>query len=82
MTRDLIEAGASIDHQAKDGRTALIEGASAGSVPVARLLLENGASKSVVDRTGKTALDHAMAQADHPSPKQADYQELVVLLRD
>jgi ankyrin repeat protein len=52
----LIEAGADINAQDKCGITPLI---NTPSVEVAKVLLENGADRSIRDRGGKTALDWA-----------------------
>lgn len=70
IVRLLLKAGANINAQEYDGRTALIAAVSGGTcltkphpscekrMAVISLLLQNGAKKDVVDRAGNTAADY------------------------
>ena len=48
----LLDAEAEIDHQNKEGATALMVACQASNVEVARLLLERGANKDLEDNDG------------------------------
>lgn len=56
----LIKAKIDLNHQDVDGCTALHLAVEKNQFDLAKLLLEKGAIASIVDRTGKTALDYAM----------------------
>lgn len=57
----LIQRGANVNHQANDGRTAVMVAASCGNLEVVKLLLANGAATDLMDSQGQTALHIAQA---------------------
>ena len=59
LVRLLLDRGAVVDENSKDGCTALISAASKGHVGVAKLLLESGAEINMQDGDGSTALIYA-----------------------
>ncbi len=67
VVRELIEAGAPLDHINNIGWTALIEAVVLGDGgrahrDIVRMLVDAGADKSIEDREGRTPLDHAKAR--------------------
>ena len=69
----LLDAEAEIDHQNKNGSTALIFACQCTNVEVAKLLLERGANKELKNKFGKDAMAKA---ADRTVRKE----ELLALL--
>src|SRR5688572_10361962 len=62
ITRELIRAGANVNHRPSDGRTPLVVAAArVGSAPVVRLLLEAGADPKAMTAVRTTALRPAAA---------------------
>jgi len=55
----LLKAGAKLDLQDADGRTALMYAAQANDAASVRLLLSRGADRDLRDKAGGTALDLA-----------------------
>ena len=55
----MLDAGAAINHANKQGETALMRAAGAGSQFAVEILLEAGAEPALTDFTGRTALDLA-----------------------
>jgi uncharacterized protein len=77
VVRELIRAGAPLDHVNNLGWTALIEAVVLGDggprhVETVRALVEAGADAKIADRNGVTALEHA---------RRRGYAEMLVLLR-
>jgi len=72
VAKYLLDSGAKIDAQDKDGRTALMWAASQGQVPVVKLLLSRGANPALADTVGVTALAAASSQG---------HTEVIQLLR-
>jgi len=77
VVRELIRAGAPLDHVNNLGWTALIEAVILGDggprhVETVRALLEAGADPKIADRTGATALEHA---------RQRGYARMVALIQ-
>ena len=56
----LLEAGADVDAQDKNGCTALILASSRGYADIVKLLLDANADTSIEDKFEKTALDYAL----------------------
>jgi len=78
VVRELIKAGAPLDHVNNLGWTALMEAVVLGDggrrhTETLRLLLEAGADRRIADRQNRTPLDHAKARG---------YAEMVRLLED
>lgn len=76
VVRELIRAGAPLDHVNNLGWTALIEAVILGAggrrhVATVRALVDAGANRGIADRQGVTALRHAQARG---------YSEMVALL--
>jgi ankyrin repeat protein len=72
----LVKAGVEVDHVNRLGWTALLEAVILGTggdehQAVVRRLLEAGADRSIADREGRTALDHA---------RERGFTEIVALL--
>ncbi|QNL50942.1 ankyrin repeat domain-containing protein [Olivibacter sp. SDN3] len=61
MVETLIEAGADIDFQNKEGSTALITAAFFGRPEIVKILLEKGADKKIKNKFGATAYESAAA---------------------
>lgn len=61
ITRYLIAAGADVNHRAKDQSTPLMSACLAGLAKKAELLLKAGADFRLTDKSGKSALDHAVS---------------------
>jgi fucose 4-O-acetylase-like acetyltransferase len=59
MVELLLEAGADINIQNKDGGTPLHSAAFFGQASTVKLLLENGANKDITDNTGSSAVNAA-----------------------
>jgi hypothetical protein len=57
----LLARGARVDLRDNRGMTALMIASAQGQLAAVRKLLESGADKSLKDRSGKTARDHAAA---------------------
>ena len=55
----LIEYGANLNSQNKDGLTALMLASESGRYNTAKMLLDNGADTSIKDKSGENVLDHA-----------------------
>lgn len=55
----LIEAGADLDAEDKQGETALIKAVLKGHIRIVRALVDGGADMNHTDYTGRTALVHA-----------------------
>lgn len=62
--RDLIEAGANPDGPVNDRGAPLFAALAAHHADIVRVLLENGASTSVVDRFGDGPLEYALYHQD------------------
>ncbi|MCZ6897231.1 MAG: ankyrin repeat domain-containing protein [Betaproteobacteria bacterium] len=58
----MLDKGAKIDHQAKNGVTALILATSYGHEAIVRALLAKGAKVNLRENDGKTALNYAKTQ--------------------
>jgi uncharacterized protein len=76
VVRELIRAGAPLDHINNLGWTALIEAVILGNdgprhIEAVRALLEAGANPKIADRNGTTALQHA---------RQRGYAQMVTLI--
>jgi len=56
----LIAKGAMVNHQARDGRTALMYAAKNGDTQAVKALLKNGASVNIADNEGQTAVIEAV----------------------
>lgn len=61
----LLDAGAYVDAQDKDGYTALMAAAMKGHLEAVQILREKGANMNVRDKEGRTALVHA-TEGNHP----------------
>ena len=59
ITQMLITAGAPLDAQDAQGRTALMSAVAHLSVPTIRVLLQAGANPNLSDQSGRTALSFA-----------------------
>ncbi|KAM3142661.1 hypothetical protein pb186bvf_005320 [Paramecium bursaria] len=59
MVNFLLPWGASIDHQTQKRQTALHLATQKGQMKIVRKLLIKGADRSIVDKSGKTALDYS-----------------------
>lgn len=75
--RRVVTTGIDVDHVNRLGWTALLEAVILGDggprhQEVVRILLEAGADRTIADRTGRTALDHAEAEG---------HREIAELLR-
>ena len=62
VAEKLLEGGAEVDRRCEEGTTALHFAAWRGPVGMVELLLSRGATKSVADNLGRTALAHAEAK--------------------
>lgn len=60
----LIEAGADLDKEDKQGETALMKAVRKGHLSATRLLVEAGADLNRTDYTGRSALTHAREQRE------------------
>ena len=62
----LVEAGANLETQDRNGKTALLRAAehNGGTVEKIKFLLDNGAKIDVVSRSGKNALELARSRSD------------------
>jgi ankyrin repeat protein len=67
--RLLLDAGAKINLQDRDGATALLDAVEAGRYELAELLLKRGADARLARNNGVTPLQAATAK---PSPKLVD----------
>lgn len=56
MAASQIKAGADVNYQNGDGRTALMRASKRDRKDVVQLLIDNGADVNLVDNKGKTAL--------------------------
>ena len=61
VARMLVERGADVSAQDKDGETPLHRASSGGRVDVARMLVERGADMSAQDKDGETPLHRALS---------------------
>jgi uncharacterized protein len=79
VCRELVQAGADINAQDNDGKTALMNAANNGSASSVKLLLDMGAHKSIQDNDGKTALDYAYLHAheDYSCATNVDYPAVI-----
>ena len=59
----LLDRGAAIDASDNRGQTALMIAAELGRAPVVEVLLRRGADRTMVDKAGKRAIDHATSMA-------------------
>jgi ankyrin repeat protein len=59
MTSVLLTAGANINHTTNAGNSSLILAAGKGHPEVVQWLLHNGADKTIKNKAGETAFDHA-----------------------
>ena len=59
----LITKGAMVNHQARDGRTALMYAAKNGDTQAVKALLQDGASVNIADNEGQTAVIEAVTFA-------------------
>ena len=62
MVKILVDKGANVNQVNYNGASTLIFAATFGQLQIAELLLAKNADKSLKDRSGKTALDHAKIQ--------------------
>ncbi len=62
----LVDAGATVDAQNKDGMTALMIAASHGNIELVRMLLAKGANPAKPDYTGRDAVGWA-AEGHRPA---------------
>lgn len=61
MVKTLIEAGADLNFQNKEGSTALITAAFFGRPAIVKILLDNGADKTIKNKYGATAYESVAA---------------------
>jgi ankyrin repeat protein len=72
VTALLVDAGADLDIQDKQGLSALMRAAWNGHTRVVETLLKGGAGGRLKDNSGQTALDHAMRE---------EYDDIIALLK-
>ena len=75
--RTLLEFGADLHLQRKDGRTPLHEAVLAGSADAMRVLLEHGANPHRTDVAGATALDLAAMRKGSSSQRHAEMEAVL-----
>ena len=73
--RLLLEKGAAVDAQVKDGRTPLMMACKGGHVEAARLLLEKGADRTLREEQGDTARE--IVELDAPEEAKAELRALL-----
>lgn len=59
MLKTLIKAGANVNHQSKDGSTALIFAATNSRYDLVKILLKKGADAKLKNHSGYIALNYA-----------------------
>ena len=76
---NLINSGANVNWQDKDGKTSLMGYAAEGNIESCKLLLKHGARVDIKDNKGLTAMDYACTQLKQPDGKLK--AEIIALLK-
>lgn len=84
----LLNAGAKIDQQDDQGKTALMYASIYGLIPIVSLLLQQGADTTITDTDGKTALDLALERYNQyintffGKPLAEKIEQVLILLQE